>query len=258
MITLYDQDGALYAKISCDFLEQKLGMDMATERRILQSKGEDEILGDLALGYLKDGVTVKDMAGYYQIFANGGVYTPSHTIRSLWIRDRIYGEADDTEHRVLSTDTAYICNRMMHLVTQEGGTAEGTAVEGLDICGKTGTSENNADNWFIGITPEYVCAVWFSMDEASQYEGMIMDNGNDDIVDEQHRKLAVHTYADLMKQVPTDSTVSYPTGDVEIFDVCKETGLRAGNSCTDIWQGYYKRGTQLQECTQESHNGYSD
>lgn len=123
---------------SCDFLESNLGIDLSEERTLIAEKGEDEVLGNIALGYLRDGVTPYNMAGYYQIFANGGMYTPSHAVLKIEKGSEVYYQNDETAVRVLSENTAYICNRLLKLVTQEGGTAASAAVEGRDICGKPG------------------------------------------------------------------------------------------------------------------------
>lgn len=231
---------------SCDFLEDKLGMDLALERRLMDEYGEDEVLGDLALGYLKDGVTAENMAGYYQIFANGGTYIPSHATLSILQNGRDYYRAEETETRVLSTETAYICNRMMKLVTQEGGTAAGVAVEGLDICGKTGTSADYADNWFIGLTPEYVCAVWFSVGSGTQYGLYALEADSEEYAG--RRRFALNTYMDVMRGIPSDPSAAYPVGAVTQYDICKESGLRAGDTCRDVWTGYYREGEEVGEC----------
>ena len=145
---------------SCNFLESAFEMNLDAERAAMQENGEDEILGNIALGYVRNGVTVKEMCGYYQVFANGGTYCPSHTILSVSCgADEYYSNQENSKH-VFTPQVSYVMNRMMKRVLEEGGTAQSAAVDGYDIVGKTGTTDDYKDNWFIGCTPHYVCAVW--------------------------------------------------------------------------------------------------
>ena len=148
--------------ISLDYLENSFGLDVSSERELYKEKGEDEILGKVALGYLDSGVSVYKMTECYQPFANGGEIYPLHCIESIKSEEGedIYHQ-NLTSKRVFSEDTAYKMNRILKSVVSEDGTADKACIEGDDICGKTGTTENNKDNWFIGFTSEYICSVWY-------------------------------------------------------------------------------------------------
>jgi penicillin-binding protein 1A len=194
-------------KKSCDFLSEKLGMDISREYTLMEENGEDEILGNIALGYLRDGVNTVDMAGFYQIFANDGLYKKPSSISSLRLENKVYYERSDTPgERVISPETAYICNRMLKLVTYEDGTGYGAGVDGLDICGKTGTSDDYEDNWFVGFSPEYICAIWY--------------DGSSLILHED--RYAVNCFHDIFEKLPTDGKSAYKKpeniDDVEIND----------------------------------------
>ncbi|MBP5155958.1 MAG: hypothetical protein J6252_05185, partial [Clostridia bacterium] len=70
---------------SLDFLRDSFGRDFASERTRAEIYGEEEVLGNCALGYLYDGVSPAEMAGYYQIFANGGVYYSPKTVMRITV-----------------------------------------------------------------------------------------------------------------------------------------------------------------------------
>lgn len=59
---------------SIEFLQNNFEIPLSSEQYTATIHGEEEIIGNMAMGYLKEGVTPIDMAGYYQIFATGGVY----------------------------------------------------------------------------------------------------------------------------------------------------------------------------------------
>lgn len=178
---------------SMDFISEKFGIDVSEERQVAQEKGEEEVLGNIGLGYLRKGVTVEEMAGYYQVFANGGMYQQPRTITKVTRRGNVYDEDVDDAIRVFSEQTAYTVNRMLKLVVEKGGTAEDAYVDGYDICGKTGTSEDGSDHWFVGLTPEYVCATWYGKTGEEIKQGV-----------------CTQYFANVIKNLPADKTVAYP------------------------------------------------
>ena len=107
--------------------------------------------------------SVFDMTGAYGIFANQGIWTqPTYLLR---IEDK-NGNVLYTHHtavkQVLNPQTAYVMTSMLKGVIQEGTGQRLTWKYGLTnpIGGKTGTTQDNSDGWFIGITPQLVTGVW--------------------------------------------------------------------------------------------------
>lgn len=135
--------------------------------------------------------------------------------------------------QVFSSDTAYIMNRMLKLVVEEDGTGKNAYVDGYDICGKTGTSEDNEDHWFVGMTPEYICATWYGEDETSKI---------------QKTGVTASYFAEVVKELPIDPSISYPVAeDVVTEEVCKKTGKLASKNC-DSFTGYYKKSRPKEAC----------
>ncbi len=121
----------------------------------------------MTLGGLKQGVTPLDFAHSYETFATGGLRvggslgtSGSGPVGIRWIEDR---KGDRTENerrrtRVLSKDVAQTASQVMSTVVSKG-TARRAQV-GQFAAGKTGTTENYGDAWFVGFTDKLTVAVW--------------------------------------------------------------------------------------------------
>lgn len=218
---------------ACGYLEEQFEIDVEEEKRIMQLEGEDNILSNIALGYLKNGVTVPKMLAAYGVFANGGVYYPVRTVEAIEKENRSYYQRNEDGTQAFSSETAYIINRLLTHVVSEGGTAEDASVNGLDVCGKTGTSEKFLNNWFVGTTPEYVCAVWYEAEEESYLKNE-----------------SVPIFREIIEEVPNDVNVKYPkTQHVKRAEYCKKTGMLAGEFCEEKAEGYYKENNIPAACT---------
>ena len=118
----------------------------------------------MALGGLTKGVTPLEMASAYGTFANKGVHVkPTAIVKILdrngnVLEDASTLEKEETKTRVMSEREAYEMTTMLEGVIDHGtGTA---AAIGRPAAGKTGTTDDNKDAWFVGYTPDIVTAVW--------------------------------------------------------------------------------------------------
>jgi penicillin-binding protein 1A len=121
--------------------------------------------GAVFLGGLDRGVSPLSMAAAYATFASGGVYAEPYGIeRILDSRGNVVYEHHRQAHRVFDANQAGVLNAALQRVIGEGtGTA---AAIGRPVAGKTGTTENNADAWFVGYVPQVATAVWVGYDPA--------------------------------------------------------------------------------------------
>ena len=217
---------------SCRFLREKFGLKTEVEERAVFDGKEDDVLSHIALGYLAAGITMRDLLGAYQPFANGGVYTPMHAVTAIQTGDgkECYQE-EFKATQVFSPETAFVMNRMLKTVVEKDGTGEAAFIEGLDICGKTGTSDESRDNWFVGMTPEYVCAVWYGLPGAG------MKNESPAV------------FREIMARVEHHEGLEYQKSEnvVEVA-YCEKTGLLANEFCKEQKAGYYKKQNMLEEC----------
>lgn len=117
----------------------------------------------LALGTAD--LSLMEMVTAYATFANRGMQVAPVYITRIEDREgRVLREHRDGEgaKRVISEETAAVMLHLMKGVVEEGSAVRLRSGYGLkmDIAGKTGTSQNHADGWFIGITPQLVTGVW--------------------------------------------------------------------------------------------------
>lgn len=124
-----------------------------------------------ALGGLVKGVTPLDMASAYSTFANNGVRaTPMAIIKVTDRNGNILEDNTPEETRVVSEKSAYMLVSMLKSVIQ-AGTGGGAAI-GRPAAGKTGTTDDTKDAWFVGFTPDLSAAVWMGDDHGNDLGGI--------------------------------------------------------------------------------------
>lgn len=113
----------------------------------------------IALGGLKQGVSPLEMASAYGTLAAGGKQTvPYGVIEVADSRGEVLHSGESSATQALDPSLAYIATDMLTgVVTRGTGTA---ARIGRPAAGKTGTTQAYRDAWFVGYTPQLVCAVW--------------------------------------------------------------------------------------------------
>jgi penicillin-binding protein 1A len=115
--------------------------------------------GALFLGGLDRGVSPLTMATAYATFAAGGVYAEPYAIRS--IRDpggEIVHVHRRSTRQAFSPEVVGVLNQALQRVVSEG-TGRAAAI-GRPMAGKTGTTQDNGDAWFVGYVPQVATAVW--------------------------------------------------------------------------------------------------
>ena len=120
-----------------------------------------------ALGGLTHGVTPLDMVQAYGVLANGGIKVQPTAILKIVDRNgQVVEENSIQEKRVIDEKDAAIMTNMLESVIN-GGTG-GNAAIGRPAAGKTGTTDDSKDAWFIGYTPDLVAAVWIGDDYGTE------------------------------------------------------------------------------------------
>ena len=120
--------------------------------------------GSIALGTSE--VTPLEMVGAYGAFANGGTGVIPYVIASVKGPDGklLYKRADSSLGRVIDPNAVGMMNAMMH-ETFVIGTAKKGDIPGWDLAGKTGTSQDFRDAWFIGYSGSLVTGIWLGNDD---------------------------------------------------------------------------------------------
>ncbi len=127
----------------------------------------DQGLAPLALGGLTKGVTLLELTGTYSSFANGGVLSVPYGITRVYDRaGRLIYSGRMAQHQVIQAQTADSLTSMM-----EGVITRGTGIRasiGISAAGKTGTTNQNTNGWFIGYTGDLLAGVWIGNDEQNK------------------------------------------------------------------------------------------
>ncbi len=208
---------------------------------------EDKNYSSLALGGLTNGVSPKEMAAAYGVFVNSGKYIEPYT----------YTRVEDSSGQVLlenageasqsiSAAAAYITSDMLYAVVNSGiGTAKGAKLSsGIPTYGKTGTTDDDCDKWFVGFTPYYVGAVWYGFDTPSSISSAGV-SGNPCVT-------AWNTVMERVHESLSLKELTRPTNVVEAT-ICTYSGMLASSSC-NADTAYFVDGTQPKQICTSSHS----
>jgi penicillin-binding protein 1A len=181
----------------------------------IESKLEPDL--SLALGSYE--VTPREMAAAYATLASGGVYEEPILIKKIvgpgGVEIALPPRAPS--RRVMEEAEAYLTTSLLSSVVTEG-TGKRAKVLGRPVVGKTGTSNQAKDGWFVGYTPDIACAVWTGYDDPTP-----MGAG------EAGATLALPAFVDFMKdahKAKTPADFAVPPGLVHV-SIDPDTGLKA-------------------------------
>ncbi len=154
-------------------------------------------------------LTLYELVGAYTSFADRGVYTqPIFVTRIEDKNGNLISTFKPKRKEAISEQTAYLMIELMRGVVQYGTSVRIRYKYGLtnDIAGKTGTTNNNSDGWFMGITPHLVSGAWVGGEERSiHFRSTALGGGH---------SMALPIWAKYMTKVYADSTLGYSKEDV--------------------------------------------
>lgn len=173
------------------------------------------------------GANLKNLTSAMSIFANAGERCRPYLI------DRIENAAGEIIFRsgriaypVVSPGTAFLMTNMLQKVMQPGGTAASVKQFNLKppLLGKTGTTDDFKDAWFIGSNPNYTCGVWVGLDDPTRIAGQAYGG-----------RVALPIWADLMREAerhyPEIVRVAFPTVEETPITLCASSGQLAASGC---------------------------
>ncbi len=128
----------------------------------------DVNLSAMALGGMSKGISPMEMTEAYGTLANGGIHTQTITYTRVEdLKGNIILEKDSEKNKVVDPQVAYIVQDMMVSGVTRGLSSSAQISpynSGITVAGKTGTTSNKFDAWFVGYTPYYAAALWFGND----------------------------------------------------------------------------------------------
>lgn len=201
------ETGVRYAK--------KLGIDT-----LVTEGAHNDVTLATAIGGLTQGVSVLDMARAYAVFDNGGIRVDPYAV--IKVEDKYGNVLEQNEpHRevALSEQAAYIVTSMLQDVVLRG-TGAG-AYFGRPAAGKTGTTDENQDVWYIGYTPEIVGAFWMGYDQPKEMKEVFGAT--------YCAPMWKETVSTWLKDRPVQNWKE-PSGIVRVT-VCTESGQLPGPNC---------------------------
>jgi penicillin-binding protein 1B len=188
-----------------------------------------------------------ELARAYCVFAAEGVQPFPLSFKGVVDE---HGQILERQHlnieRLITPAEAFIMNSMLQSVVRDG-TARSLQSYGISwpVAGKTGTTNDFKDAWFVGYTPDILALVWVGFD-------------NGDSIEATGAAAALPIWADLMNAIPqyrSDMEFKVPEG-VEKIRVCPVTGLRAVDGCPDPIEVYFLAGhTPTADCPLHTKNG---
>lgn len=199
----------------------------------------------LALGGLTRGATVLDMTQAYGILGNMGVKVdPVFITRIENQNSEVIYQAQKKATTVFKKESVWLMVDVMKGSIQRGTSAyESKGFHGWPVAGKTGTTENWHDAWFIGFSSELVTGVWTGYDEGVSHRLPSKPNGESWTGAGPPTRIWTAIMDELIKERPADW--ERPSGLVQV-QVCRLTGLPANNLCPadQVVTDWWRKGTE--------------
>ncbi len=203
----------------------------------------NDVYQPLALGGITNGVSNLELTAAYAAIANQGVYTkPIFYTKILDQNGDVVIDNTPETTKVISEDTAWLLTSAMEDVVDHG---TGTALQldsGMPVAGKTGTTSQYNDVWFVGYTPYYTIGVWAGYDDNTKLP-------DESIYRNYHKTL----WKNVMERLTADKTVTQfqrPTT-VKSVEICAHTGMKPSRYCDDVVTEYVSADTYPTEtCTE--------
>ncbi|GHV24183.1 hypothetical protein FACS189465_0940 [Clostridia bacterium] len=185
----------------------------------------------LAAGGTHVGVTVREMTAAFQVFGNGGRFYKPHTY--FYVTDNndkvILDNRNMVPIQVIKPETATIMNKLLrNVIIGKEGTGRGANIPNWNVIGKTGTTTDDFDSWFIGLTPLTVSGIWIGYDKPKRISSP---------------SLAIKRWRQIEEiYLKSKKSKEYEFSDeVAEYLYCTETGALATTACPSTGVGYYDK-----------------
>ena len=166
----------------------------------------------LSIGLGSSDVSLYELVSAYGVFANGGEHVEPILVSKIEdAKGKVIYEAEVKKRQAIRPESAYLMQYMLRGGVEEaGGTSQGlweyaSALfgNGGQAGGKTGTTSNYSDAWYMGFTKDLVCGVWVGGDDRSIHFRTRMGEGS---------RSALPIFGKFMQSVYTDKTLGYKAG----------------------------------------------
>ena len=234
---------------SFDFLYDDLNIKSIIKSKTLEDGSviTDKDYAALSLGQFNYGVTLREITAAYSIFANEGIYNEyrsylkvTDTSENVILSKPYNGKA------VISEENASVMTKMLENVVISGTAKDMKIDELLSVAGKTGTTQNNYDKWFVGYSPYYICGAWLGYEyprSLADYSGKSCNKIWDEVMTLLHEKY-----------ISSGNILEFNySGNIIEAEYCADSGLIATEACradlrgNRVEKGFFAKGTLPQE-----------
>jgi penicillin-binding protein 1A len=181
-------------------------------------------------------VTPIELTSAYATFASQGIRTAPIIIKDIVDgRGAVLENFEPQPTEAIDRTTAYLVTSLLKSVVEEG-TGRGAQVIGKPLAGKTGTTNNYIDAWFVGYAPSIVTGVWVGYDNSQASLG---DR-------ETGARAALPIWINVMSKALANKPAEdfTATDDVVFVPIDPESGLLAREGATDVYNDVFRRGTE--------------
>ena len=199
-------------------------------------------------------VTPLELTASYAVFGNGGQRITPHVLLRV---DDVFGRVQwrakvASNIRVLDSTDAFLVTSMLRSVVDEGtGRAVRSAGIRGPVAGKTGTTNDGADVWFVGYTPTIVAGIWFGADVPQPLGGSATGG-----------RLAAPAWSEFLRDgwhSPARDTAWQPPSVLLQRQIDVASGTLANDGCGESRRDWFKPGTEPREqCSGETRVAFSD
>nr|WP_297934948.1 PBP1A family penicillin-binding protein [uncultured Blautia sp.] len=207
---------------------KKFGFTSILDKQVEIPAGSGQYRSDVnlptALGGITKGVCNLELTAAYAAIANNGTYIkPIFYTKILDADGNVIIDNTPEETNVIKPSTAYLLTSALEDVVKKG-TGKRLQLSNMPVAGKTGTTDNYKDLWFVGFTPYYTCAVWAGYDDNT-----VLPSGT-------ARTYQQTLWKNIMQRIHNDlpSTEFKMPSTVEKASICTKTGLLATYSCNSV------------------------
>ena len=241
-------------ELSVNLISAKV-VEYLTPPRIVQYAKKFGITADLkpymsiALGSFE--VTLKEMVAAYTVFPNLGLRVNPFFIKKIVDKNNyIIDENFPDKKQVLEKETAYIINYLMQGVVKSGSGFRAKHLE-APIGGKTGTTDDCTDAWFIGFSPSITVGVWVGHDIKRSL-------GHNETGGRAASPIFVSFMEKYLEKYPEPQEFKRPSG-VILVKIDKYTGKLFTEDCLyPFWETFIKGTEPLESCREEDHSKITD
>ena len=238
---------AVTPQLGFDYLK-KLGFDLVESYTDPSGKVYTDINYALALGGITNGVTNMELTAGYAAIANNGIYNkPVLYTKIIDHNGKVLLSNEPSSEQIFKTSTAWLLTNAMEDTVKIGTSTRCRFKDyNMPVAGKSGTSTNDYDLWFVGYTPYYTSAIWTGFDynfpqKSKSYHKNLWRN----VMEEVHSTLQLETKTFQKPDSITSAVICTKCGNLAIPGVCDQA--QDGNKTRTE---YFAKGTvPTKSCT---------